>query len=208
MEDSRRVEIERYLSGGMSPDEAASFLDLVKGDLESLKLLGHALEDHAYLFDAARVLPETRRMPRSRRARFWPSRESRLPAAFLAAGIAALVLVVVGVALSGGSPRRPAPPAPPIAVDPIDMRPSPPRPEPIRREPVPPLPPPRIEPVPPPPRGEPLPAPPRVEVPRPPAPEAPAPRETRPAPAPEPVRIAEIERVSGEALVSVKSCGA
>ncbi len=204
MEDARRIEIERYLSGGMSPDEAASFLDLVKADPESLKLLGHALEDHAYLFDAARALPETRRTSRSRRARFWPSRESRLPAAFLAAGIAALVLVVVGVALSGGSPRRPAPPAPPIAVDPVDVRPTPPRPEPIRKESVLPVPPPRIEPVPPAPRLEPLPPPPsRVDAPTPPVPETPAPtRETRPAPAPEPVRIAEIERVSGEALVS------
>ena len=55
MNDSVRVEIERYLDGGMAAEEASAFLASLERDPEALAFLGRALEDQAHLFDAIRA---------------------------------------------------------------------------------------------------------------------------------------------------------
>jgi len=50
--DRERAEIERYLDGGMSAAEAASFLESLRRDPEALAWLGRVLEQQALLYDA------------------------------------------------------------------------------------------------------------------------------------------------------------
>lgn len=199
MDDALRVEIERYLAGGMSPAETEAFLLRVQADPEALAWLGRALEDQAYLFDAARALP--RRTPRARRFRTWLSTETRSPVGLIAAVAAAALLLVVGIALSG-RPKRIDPPAPqPVAVQPVEPeRPEPPPAPRVRPEPPkPPAPKPEepVVPAPPPPVPAPAPSP----APEPPTPvkpeEPPAPRETKVATLAAPP-IGTIEKIVGE----------
>lgn len=193
MDDSLRVEIERYLAGGMTPEETETFLARVQADPEALAWLGRGLEDQAYLFDAARALP--RRASRPRRFRSWLASETRAPIGLIAAVAAAALLLVVGIALSG-RPRRPEPASPqPMAVElpapaPESPRPTP-RPEPDAPRPAPA---PKVEaPAVPLPAPTPVPPAPPPEAPKPPKVEEPsAPRETKVAtPAPPPVGTLE-----------------
>lgn len=195
MDDSLRVEMERYLAGGMTAEETEAFLLRVQADPGALACLGRALEDQAYLFDAARPLP--RRAPRVRRFRAWLSTEHRAPIGIIAAFAAAALIVVVGLALSG-KPRRPAPqPEPePVAVEP-EVEPAPPAPRPVRRPPPEsprPETPRPIEPAPPStPPPQPPPEPPKPVKPE----ESRVPRETKVATA-EPPPVGSIEKVVGD----------
>src|SRR6185295_17731014 len=123
--DSVRVEIERYLDGGMSAEEAAAFLDSVRHDPEALACLGHALEDQAHLFDAIREAAPSGKKSRSRRARVSPPYRPGMNALWIA-GLAAAGLFALLLASSTTDPRPktiapprdvavvPAPPAPPV----------------------------------------------------------------------------------------------
>lgn len=197
MNDSMRVEIERYLDGGMTPGESAAFLDSVRRDPEALACLGHALEDQAHLFDAVRAgaTAGTRRF-RSPRVRIRPLSRPETNALWIA-GLAAagLFALLVATSTSGSRPRTPANPpkeivfAPPVPV---------PEPVPAPRKPD-------VTPLPEPPR--PLPSPPKVDAPPPgpkredppppPPPEAPKPAPPREPVKPTVVQIASLDRVTG-----------
>jgi len=110
--DSVRLQIERYLGGDMSPEEVAGFLATVRVDPEAMAFLGHALEDQAHLFDAIRASrPAERRGDTTRRFPRRPARARRgsgpVPnrwwvVAIAAAGLFALLL---SLSTSGSRPR-------------------------------------------------------------------------------------------------------
>lgn len=200
MNDSVRVDIERYLDGAMAPDEAAAFLSSLKQDPEALTFLGRALEDQAHLFDA--VHASSRRF-RSRRPRVLPG-SGPGPNAVWIVGVAAAALfaLLLGLSMSESRPRpRPAPAPRDVAVTPPAPPPEPlliPQPAPKPPEPPPPPPPPRVEVPPAPVRPEPLPPP----TPEPPRPEpAPVPVPEREPVKPTSVAIAALERVQGECVI-------
>lgn len=189
MNDEVRVEIERYLDGGMAPEEASVFLASLRRDPEALAFLGHALEDQAHLFDAVRSSAPRR----ARRPRALTPPPSALPllwiAGLAAAGVFALLL---GVTTSGPkpSPRPSVPPREEVAVAPEPV-PAPPPPPPRKSEPAP------VVPPPPPPRVEPA-----REV-KPPPPPEPPPTTPEPAPSresakPTLVAIAVVEKAEGD----------
>ncbi len=97
MRDSVRTEIERYLAGGMTPEEAASFLNGLRQDKEAMAWLGGALEQQALVFDSLRARAACRHdrtsavhRTKGRRRRAW--RDAPMPAAAWIAGLAAAVM--------------------------------------------------------------------------------------------------------------------
>jgi FecR-like protein len=214
MNESARVEIERYLAGGMSPGEAADFLAAVRRDPEALEALGLALVDEAHFFDLARAAApaekshETTRRIRKPRLRF-ASRPTRGVDLFWVGAAAAAIVFALLVFAAPSRPRPVVSPAIPVAVE--TERPSPPPPP----SPRPPSPPPREIPRPPMPtpvpRSEAVPAPPPAVPP--PREETPPPPRRDPAPPPasdpprplEPVKktqvaIATLDRAQGECV--------
>ena len=212
MNDSVRVEIERYLDGAMAPLEAAAFLESLQRDPEALAFLGHALEDQAHLFDEIRsgsrkeMKRETTRRFRSRRQRVRLQVRPVLDSLWVV-GLAAAVLFALLISLSTSNPpgRSRLPPASqdvavtPRAPEPESaLPPAPPRPAPVPPPPGSPpipVPPPRPDP---PSAPEPLPAAAPTPIPTPAPPVAVPPRE--PA-KPTSVAIAVLDRVQGDCVV-------
>ncbi len=214
MNEEQRVEIERYLDGGMSPEEAASFLAGLKQDPEARACLGQALDQQALLYDGVRARTSeegTRGMPRARarRLRGWRADSSGPGAAWIAGLAAACALLAIGLSLALRKPVPPAPkPAPDTAASetPGIPEPAPPRqPEPGPGTPEAPPEPPVREPgrtAPTTPDRAPSPAPPEVRPEMPleppvPAPVPPAPREKGTTAA----AIARIERAEGDVTI-------
>jgi len=221
MNDAMRDEIERYLAGGMTPEEARPFLESVRQDPQALVLLGRALEDQAYLYDALRVRPEAEPRPAHDTARILKTRRlmtGRRPPGGPAAGwimgaVAAAAVLLLLYTSTTPSPRPPVRtpvarvvevPAPAPAPTPSPVAPAP-EPKRVRVDPLP-------TPPPPSPRVDvPVPAPPAPKQPEPVAPSPlippPLPRE-KPAPTvvmpPEPPKriIARIDQAAaGTALL-------
>jgi hypothetical protein len=203
--DSVRVEIERYLDGALRPEEAAAFLASLRQDPEALSFLGHALEDQAHLYDAIRAgepvqkRGDTTRRFRSRLGRVRLHSPSGLNPLW-AGGLAAAGIFAVLLALTAtGNRSRVHVAAPPreLAVTPPAPPPEPlPPPSPKRPDPPAPPPAPTVQRV----VAAPLPAPSREESAPKPLPEPPRPE---PAPPREPVKptvvaIAALERVQGD----------
>ena len=191
MNDETRVEIERYLDGAMTPDEAARFLEALRRNPEALACLGRALEDQALLFDAVRTPAPAARRTRARRLRL-AGRSAPGPGFFwMAAGVAAALFLALLTFSSGETRPRPRAPVPPpeIVTVPAPPMPAPP-PEPPRPRPVPP-PEPFVAPTP-----RPNPAVPKDEP-------APPPKPPEPAPPPAPekktaVAVAAVDRAQGD----------
>lgn len=216
MNDPMRADLERYLAGGLSPDEARSFLESVRRDPDALVLLGRALEDQAYLYDAlapraeigtrpsqdsTRILRTRRLLPR-RRAEGGPA------SGWIVGAIAASAAVVLLLYASSTPAPRPKPAPPPPVAKLVEL-PVAPAPEPA---PPPPVPAPRVEPpapVPPPPRtpspsvDPPVPPPAPKEKPFDSAPDRPAVTVAKPPPEPPKKAIGSVEQAGvGTPLVS------
>jgi hypothetical protein len=215
MNDAMRDEIERYLAGGMSPGETAPFLESVRHDPQALVLLGRALEDQAYLYDALRVRPDAEQRPSHDTSRILKTRRlitgrrpegGPNPGWIIGAVAAAAAFLLLVYSSTTPRPRPQQPPAPTPVAKIVEV-PAP--------APVVPAPPPRVAPptatpaplvstpIPAPVPPEPLPPPPVV---RPAPPEKSAPTVALP---PEPVKrpIGQIEQagvvqplVSGQGL--------
>ncbi|HZE98452.1 MAG TPA: FecR family protein [Planctomycetota bacterium] len=177
MNEPVRIDVERYLAGGMSDEETERFLLSVRQDPDALALLGRALEDQAYLYDALRSRTDSDSLPardtarlvlKTRRVPLGPRPEGGPAAGWITGAIAATILILL--VYSSTTPRTkpaaptPAPVARTIAVPPATS------PEPVRPEPV-------VPPTPPAPK---------VAMPEPPAPLPVAPEPPAPVPAPAP----------------------
>jgi len=175
MNDAMRTGIERYLAGGMSPGETAPFLESVRNDPQALVLLGRALEDQAYLYDALRVRPDAEQRPSHDTTRILKTRRlitGRRPEGGPNAGwiigavaaAAAVLLLIYGSAPPRPKTQQPQPP-PTVAKNndvpaPVPVVPAPP---PTRVDPQPTTPAPLVAtPIPAPVPPEPLPIPPVV----------------------------------------------
>ena len=208
MNDTIRDDIERYLAGGMSPTDTQAFLESVRHKPEALTLLGRALEDQAYLYDALRVLPELQTRPGHDTTRILKTRRSlsgRRPEGGPSAGwIVGAIAAGFGLLLVSSAilqrPKASTPPArPPMAK--VIVIPTPPEPDPGRPAPLasPPEPAPKIErplvvpPIPPAPEPAPTTAPEPALLPR----EKPAPTLVQPPPDPPKRIIGQIEQAAG-----------
>jgi hypothetical protein len=207
MNESVRVDLERYLAGAMSPAEQEQFLADVRRDPDALALLGRSLEDQAYLYDALRTgaeaghrpMRDTTRIFRAARIGARPGPSGGPAAGWIIGAIAASAAVLL-VLYSSTTPRPKPPARQPIAR--VIEIPAPPS----REEPRTPAPPPvpapaaRVEtPLPPPPA--PAPEPPLVEIPKPPD-QKPAPAPTLVMPAEKVmVAIAKIDQAAGATIL-------
>ncbi len=213
MNDAMRDEIERYLAGGMSPEETTPFLESVRQDPQALVLLGRALEDQAYLYDALRAKPQVEQRPLHDTTRILKTRrlitgrrsEGGPNAGWIIGAVAAAAAVLLLI-YSSATPRpRTQQPQSPTPVAKIVEVPAPvpvvPAPQPPRVEPQPVTPAPLVAtPIPAPTQPEPVLPPPPIVPPA--SPEKPGVTVALP---PEPVKrpIGQIEQPSGtQPLVS------
>jgi hypothetical protein len=126
MNDGMRIEMERYLDGGMNPGEAEAFLEAVRKDPEALACLGRALEQQALLYDGIRARggEEGGRVPlRPRhRSRGWRTVSSGPAFPWFVGIAAAAALTAVGMVLvlqkPPVPPHREAVQKPPVPVVP------------------------------------------------------------------------------------------